>query len=235
MTGKIYGIGVGPGDPELMTLKAVRLIQKADVLAIPGKDRESCVAFRIASQAVEGLDEKEILPIDFPMTKDKKVLEDSHESAVRALASMLLNGKNVAFLTLGDPTVYSTYLYVHKRLEAMGFDAEIINGIPSFCAAAARLSVGLGERSESIHILPASYPVADGLALSGTKVLMKSGKQIGNLKKLLMETKCEVQMVENCGMDGERVIRNAEDIPEDAGYYSLVIVKDREEAGSEGE
>lgn len=231
MAGKIYGIGVGPGDPELMTLKAVRLIKEADVLAIPGKDRESCVAYKIARQAVADLEKKEILPIVFPMTKDKKVLEDSHETAVRALASKLLEGNNVAFLTLGDPTVYSTYLYVHKRLETMGFDTEIISGVPSFCAAAARLSVGLGERSESIHILPGSYPVEEGLTLPGTKILMKSGKQMGNLKKILMGKSYDVQMVENCGMDGERAVRCVEDIPENAGYYSLVIVKDREEAG----
>ena len=75
MPGKIYGIGVGPGDPELMTVKAVRLLREADVVAIPGKDRDSCVAYRIAAQAVAELEEKELLSVCFPMTKDPRVLE----------------------------------------------------------------------------------------------------------------------------------------------------------------
>lgn len=227
MPGKIYGIGVGPGDPELMTMKAVRFLKGADVVAIPGKDRNSCVAYRIAAQAVLELDEKELLSVHFPMTKDPKILEESHEQAVRALAALLDEGKTVAFLTLGDPTVYSTYLYVHKRLSEQGYEAEIVSGIPSFCAAAARLGVSLGEGDQSIHILPGSYPVEEGLSLPGVKVLMKSGRQIGAVKKALAARDMEAVMVENCGMDGERVFFRTEDISENAGYYSLIIVKDK--------
>ena len=97
MTGTIYGIGVGPGDPELMTLKACRLIREADVAAIPGKDRESCTAYQIAVKAVPELREKEILPVVFPMTKDEAVLLKSHESGARAIADCLDAGKNVVF------------------------------------------------------------------------------------------------------------------------------------------
>lgn len=229
MTGTIYGIGVGPGDPELMTLKACRLIREADVAAIPGKDRESCTAYQIAVKAVPELREKEILPVVFPMTKDEAVLLKSHESGARAIADCLDAGKNVVFLTLGDPTVYSTYIYVHKRLKAMGYGAEIVSGVPSFCAAAARLGISLGEQADSIHILPGSYPEQAGLSLPGTRVFMKSGRQIKAVKQALMEEGVKAAMVENCGMDGERLAIGAKNFPEDAGYYSLMIVKDREE------
>lgn len=234
MPGKIYGVGVGPGDPELLTLKAARIIKNTDVLAIPAKDRESCVAYQIAAGAVEGLDKKEVISLAFPMTKDEDLLRECHERAAGQTAEYLDAGRDVAFLTLGDPTVYSTYLYLHKRLTEMGYEAEIISGIPSFCAAAAKLSVGLGEKAESIHILPGSYPVEEGLRLSGTKVLMKSGKQIKQVKEALLLTGGNAVMAENCGMSGERLFYRTEDIPEDAGYYSLVIVKDGGEALPDG-
>lgn len=231
MKGKIYGVGVGPGDPELLTLKAVRCIREADLLAIPGRTRETCAAYRIAAGAIPGLERKEVLPIVFPMTKDEEVLAASHEAGARAVSEVLDRGKNVAFLTLGDPTVYSTCLYLHKRLTAMGYEAEMIPGVPSFCAAAARLSVGLGEKAEAIHILPGSYPVKEGLKLPGTKILMKSGRQMKQVKEELTAANMDAVMAENCGMDGERLFFGTSEIPEDAGYYSLVIAKDGEEAG----
>ena len=229
MRGKIYGIGVGPGDPELMTLKAVRLIREADVIAIPGKDRESCTTYQIASGAVPEIKDKEIIPVVFPMTKNETVLRESHEAAVQSLTALMDQGKTIAFLTLGDVTIYSTYGYVHQKLLSLGYESILVNGVPSFCAAAAKLGISLGEKAEAIHILPGSYPVADGLELPGTKILMKSGKKIGDVKRELMERELSAWMVENCGMDGERLFESASEIAEDAGYYSLIIAKDREE------
>lgn len=229
MQGKIYGIGVGPGDPELMTLKAVRLIREADVIAFPGKEKESCTAYQIALGAVPEIEKKESIPVVFPMTKDEAVLKENHEAAVKSLSAIMDQGRTIAFLTLGDVTVYSTYGYVHQKLLDLGYESVLVNGIPSFCAAAAKLGISLGEKAEAIHILPGSYPVKSGLMLPGTKILMKSGKKIGNVKQELLERKIPTWMVENCGMDGERLVRSAEEIPEAAGYYSLIIAKDGEE------
>lgn len=229
MQGMIYGIGVGPGDPELMTLKAVRLLREADAIAIPGKEKETCTAYQIALGAVPEIAKKEIIPVVFPMTKNETVLKESHEMAVRSLAALMEQGKTVAFLTLGDVTVYSTYGYVHQKLLDLGYKSVLVNGIPSFCAVSAKLGISLGEKAEAIHILPGSYPVKEGLKLPGTKILMKSGTKIGDVKRALLEEKLPTWMVENCGMDSERLVRSAEEIPEDAGYYSLIIAKDREE------
>lgn len=155
MSGTLYGLGVGPGDPELLTLKALRLIRENRVIAVPGNDTKSSVAYQIVKGAYPELDEKELIPVAMPMTKDKKVLEDNHNKAADAVESYLKQGENVVFLTLGDPTVYSTYLYVHKRILERGYQAEIVSGITSFCAVAARLNRGLVEMAEPLHVIPA--------------------------------------------------------------------------------
>jgi precorrin-2/cobalt-factor-2 C20-methyltransferase len=227
MKGKLYGIGVGPGDPELMTLKAVRMIENCDILAVPGKKKEDSVAYRIACGATN-LSKKECLGIYMPMTKDRARLKEAHENGIRTLREQLDEGKTVAFLTLGDPTVYSTYMYLHKGIAAMGYETEIISGIPSFCAAAARLNISLVEKAEELHVIPATYQTGEALDMPGTKVFMKTGKTMGALKEKLCEAGGEIYMVENCGMENEKLYYSAEEIDEHAGYYSLVILKDAE-------
>lgn len=227
MRGKLYGIGVGPGDPELLTLKAVRLIRAADVIAVPGKNRDETVSYRIAAEAVPEIAQKECLEIEMPMTRERALLEQSHSLAAEQVQIVLDQGKTVAFLTLGDPCVYSTYLYIHRRVREMGYETEIVNGIPSFCAAAARLNRGLAEEKEQLHIIPASYQIRDALELPGVKVLMKAGKKIGEVKKALLAAGADAAMVENCGMPQEACYLKTEDIPENAGYYSLLIVRNR--------
>lgn len=228
MKGTLTGVGVGPGDPELLTLKALRVIEESDVIAVPGEDPKETVAYRIVVQAYPKLGEKELLPIHMPMTKDREKLEESHQKGASQIMEVLEQEKSVAFLTLGDPTVYSTYLYVHKRVQAAGYPVEIVSGIPSFCAVAARLNMGLVEKAEPLHVIPASYQIEDSLKLPGTKVLMKAGRQMARVRALLRENGEEAVMIENCGMENERIFRSAEEIPDDAGYYSLIIVKDRE-------
>ena len=228
-TGKLYGLGVGPGDPELMTLKAVRLIRECGIVAVPASGRETNVAFKIARGAVPEIETKELLEVSMPMIRDESKLKESHDRAAEAVIAELEKGRDVVFLTLGDPSVYSTYIYVHDRVGAKGYETEIVPGIPSFCAVAARLNEGLTEASEALHIIPASYEgLEEALALKGTRVLMKSGKSIGKVKALLQnkEDPPSVKMVERCGMPGERIFERLEDLDEEAGYFSVLVVKD---------
>lgn len=232
-TGKLYGVGVGPGDPELLTLKAVRLIRACHAVAVPGARKEETAAYQIVKQTVPEVEQKECLALTMPMTKDRERLEESHRAAFSILRKALDQGKDVAFLTLGDPCIYSTYLYMHKRAVEAGYQTEIVSGIPSFCAVSAKLGQGLAEQSQTLHIIPSTYGAEEGMQLPGTRVLMKAGKKLCRVKEQIQQEiskgkELQVSMVENCGMPGERVYRNLEEMPEEAGYYSLTIVKSSE-------
>lgn len=226
--GKLYGIGVGPGDPELLTCKAVRLIKECDVIAVPKGGSGEQTALQIAAAFIR---DKPILHCDMPMTRDQAVLNACHDQAADDICALLDEGKNVAFLTLGDPAVYSTYWYVHRRVQARGYTVEIIPGVPSFCAAAARLGQALCEGSQMLHIIPASHSsTKEGLALSGNKILMKAGKSILEVRDLL-EADGELDsaaLVERCSMEGERVVRDLRELDDPTGYFSVILVQEEQ-------
>ena len=165
MSGILYGIGTGPGDPELMTLKAVRVMKECEVIALPVSNAEllkepllerenqektkelleNSIAYQIACPNAPKIREKAILYLPMPMCKDKALLKEIHNKNADKIMTLLQQGKKIGFLTLGDPAIYSTYLYLHQRVVKSGLKAEIISGIPSFCACAARLNTGLLE------------------------------------------------------------------------------------------
>jgi len=224
--GIAYGVGVGPGDPELMTLKAVRLIRENDVMALPGKDPRETVAYRIAAAAVPEIAQKELVPVWMPMIKDRALIDQEHRKAAKLIEGYLDQGKNVVYLTLGDSTVYCTFSYIQHFLEADGYETCLVSGIPSFCAAAARLNVPLVEWDEQLHVVPAVHRLGEELSAPGNYVLMKSASQMAAVKDMLRKSGRRVMMVENCSMDNEKIYRDVEEIPDDAGYFSLIIAKE---------
>ena len=133
----------------------------------------------------------------------------------------------MAFLTLGDPTVYSTFSYLQHILEADGYTVALVPGVPSFCAAAARLGLPLAEWDEPLHIVPAVHKTEEPLSQSGTYVLMKSASHMAEVKALLRQSGRDAVCVENGGMETEKVYRGVEEIPDEAGYFSLIIAKER--------
>ncbi len=227
MNGILYGVGVGPGDPELMTLKAVRMIRENEVIAVPGADVRETVAYQIAVQAVPELAGKALLPIYMPMTLDRAVIEENHAKGAAVIEGYLKQGKNVVFLTLGDPTVYSTFSYIQHLVEADGYQTALVSGITSFCAAAARLNVSLSEWNEQLHIVPAVHKLDTTLDQDGNYILMKSGRKMNQVKEILAASGREVLMVENCGMENEKIYHGVDEIPDDAGYYSLIIAREK--------
>lgn len=230
--GKLYGVGVGPGDPKLITLKAVEIIGQADFIALA----DTCagsenIALNIVKDYAVG---KPLIACPMPMTRDEDKLASSRNKSALIIKNILDGGKSVAFITLGDPTVYSTYMYIHRIIAADGYDTEIIPGVTSFCAAAAALGESLCDGGQTLTVIPASYEgVDDYLKMGGTKVLMKSGKSFSSVREKLtaLGLNDKSMMVEKCGMQGERKFRNIDEVvPEGdfggAGYFSIIIVKE---------
>ena len=223
--GKLYGVGVGPGDPELMTRKAERIIRESAVLAVPDKGAGEKTALAIIGPLAEG---KERLDCSTPMVRDQGVLDAAYDAAADAICEKLDQGKDVAFITLGDPTVYSTYLYIHRRVADRGYETEIVPGVPSFCAAAALLGVPLCEKSQRLLIVPASHgDVDDCLEVDANLVFMKAGRELGALKDKLARHGLldRASLAANCGMEGQAVYPRFADAEPDKGYFSVVLVK----------
>ena len=227
MRGIAYGVGVGPGDPELMTYKAAKLIRENDVIAVPGKDPKEAVAYKIAAGVVPEIADKELVPIYMPMIKDRELIDQEHRKAAQLVEGYLDQGKNLVYITLGDPTVYCTFSYIQHYLEADGYEVRLVPGITSFCAAAARLNIPLTEWDEQLHVVPAVHKLDKVLDEPGTYVLMKSASQMKAVKEQLRKSGRRVRMVENCSMDNEKVYRSLDEIPDDAGYFSLVIANEK--------
>lgn len=225
--GILYGIGVGSGDPEDITLKAVHTIQKCDVLMVPTEPKEDSMAYRIALASCPEIEEKEVVAVTFPMTRDGKKRDAAIAEAYAKVREDLLDGKAVGFLTIGDVTIYSSFFYLRKFAKRDGIQMELVNGIPSFIASAAALGLDLCLHQENLHIINGGIEVEEALKLSGTKVFLKSGKNLENLRKALARhPELQVYSVKDCGFPTQVMYIGAENIPD--GYMVVVIVKERE-------
>ena len=226
--GTLYGVGVGPGDPELVTQKAVNTLKKADVIAVPVKGGGEKTALNIVKDIVAG---KHLIYCQTPMVRDKARLNEAYDRIASEVCAQLDAGHDVAFITLGDPTVYSTYIYVHKRVLARGYTAQLVPGVTSFCAAAARLNMSLCEGAQRLMVVPASHEgIEHCLDTDANLVFMKAGREIGALKEKLDQRGLleRAAMVENCGMENERIFKQFSNLEGDSGYFSVVLVKSRE-------
>jgi len=229
MKGKLYSVGVGPGDPELMTLKAVRLIKECDVLAIPKGDSDVLVAKNIVEGVID-LAGKEKLIVYMPMVKDHDIITKAHQKGADDIIRYLDEGKNVVFITLGCPTVYATCIYVHKLVLKAGYEALLVPGVTSFCAVAAELNTSLCEKAEPLIVLPGSYKESSALFdAPGNKILMKSASEIGRVRDELIEKGLldHAAMVENCGLPGQKVYKDLREVDPKSSYFSVILVKEK--------
>lgn len=224
MTGTAYGVGVGPGDPELVTLKAVRVVRSCDVVAFAGEHPEDSVAFGIAASCMPWIHEKELLALPAPMTSDRDVINAAQRNNARHVERELDAGRDVAVLVLGDPTVYSTFAHMQGIIVGDGYEVELVSGVPSFCAAAVSLGVPLALWDEPLHVVPLVHEGPD-MGLAGTQVLMKCGSRLGEVRDLALSSGSRLYVVERCGMDGERVFTSTEEVPDRLSYLSVALLR----------
>jgi precorrin-2/cobalt-factor-2 C20-methyltransferase len=231
--GTLYGIGIGPGDPELITLKGARLISGCRNLFVPkARTASESVALAIARPLVGP--EAKIEELLFPMTADREELSAKWDAAAARVATVLEMGDDACFLTLGDPLLYSTYIYLLRALRKRLPDLKVLTvpGIMAFGAAAALAEFPVGEGQKPVTIVPAAddlTAVRRALAAGGTVVLMKIGKRLPEVLDLLdAEGLLEASVfVSRATMEGERIetnLRRLKAEEPEVGYLSIILV-----------
>ncbi len=211
---KIYGIGTGPGDPELLTLKAVRIMKEVDVIFAPNNKGKN-MALDTAAEFIEG---KEIVFLDFPMGK---VTEEIYIQNAKIMEENVGEGKAGAFLTIGDPTYYSTFI---NMMEFFSDDVhlEIISGIPSFVGAAGRSNSPLaftGEEFSVIDRIPLENPKADSLAI--LKAFKLEEDELDRLERFGFEYK----YIQRASLPEEIILEDKSEILKERDYISLILAR----------
>lgn len=228
MSGILYGIGVGPGDGQLLTIRAYRLLTGAKVIAVPVKKYgESSRALNIIRETVD-VAGKTIVELEFPMARQKSVLEESHKIAARKISAWLDQGEDVMLITLGDVSVYSTCTYVLDKIRQMGYPIRIIPGIPSFCSGAALAGLSLAEGDEKLAVLSSlgeSSEIEKILDDFDNVVLMKAGRQMENIEKILEEKGLLKNATVICNAGMEDMYIGPVDGSREYGYFTTLIVK----------
>jgi len=238
--GTLYGIGVGPGDPELITLKGVRLLRQCQHVFVPkSRTAADSVALSIGRRYLNS--SSQVHELIFPMTSDQADLSRHWTASAGEIAAVLKSGEDACFLTLGDPLLYSTYIYLLRELKALWPEARVVTvpGVTAFSAAAALAGFPVGEKKETVTIIPTADDLEDVrrvLSGGGTVILMKIGRRLREVLNLLEEAKVidRSVFVSHAGMENERVetnLRRLRGEDPQAGYLSIILAH-AEEKGS---
>lgn len=216
--GTLYGVGVGPGGEELLTLKAVRVIENCDVIIAPSaKAGGVSIAYETAKNFIK--DNQEVVISHFPMGKPDK--EEKVYDAFKTIEEYLKDGKDVAFLTIGDAFVYSTYIYLLKYIKEQNYKTETVPGITSFCASASIADRILVIGDEPLLIVPGSR--IDSIKDEKYVVIMKFYNQEEKVLDFLDEKGFDYVCVQRAYREGEKVLSTREEILNEKDYMSLII------------
>jgi precorrin-2/cobalt-factor-2 C20-methyltransferase len=227
--GKLYGVGIGPGDPELMTLRSVNVLKNIRNIVAPVREEGGeSTALGIVSKATD-LEGKNVIKLVFRMEGGRKEFEECGRYAASKVIDILRTGEDVAVITLGDPSIYSTYMYINDHIESSGFETEVIPGVTSFSAAAALAKVPLVLGDESLAVVPSAYGNrAVEAALNGFDniVVMKAGKSTEDVADLMSAygiPEENATVVSRAGMEGQYIGPMGKG--REFNYFTTIIIR----------
>jgi len=235
----LIGIGVGPGDVDLLTVKAVNAIQNADIIMCPAsKEDRPSIAFAVVSPIIDKSKNQEVVKLIFPMTKDKDVLEATWKKNAKIMADTVLTGKNVVYLTVGDPFLYSTWIYMHKDLTENypEMNISVIPGIVSMFTFASKVGVSIAEGAEKVAIIPSCYDLSSVKEIaknSESMIFLKDGRYFDKVIEVLKESGFPDDSIFAIGQDlgtENEIIRKmtlgeVNDESLTTKYFSILVVK----------
>ncbi|MFQ5497860.1 MAG: precorrin-2 C(20)-methyltransferase [Nitrosopumilus sp.] len=235
----LIGIGVGPGDPDLLTVKAVKAINDADIIMCPAsKEDRPSIALSVVSSLIDKSKNQEIVKLIFPMTKDKNILEQIWKKNAKIMAETVLSGKNVVYLTVGDPFLYSTWIYMHKDLTENypEMNISVIPGIVSMFTFASKVGVSIAEGAEKVAIIPSCYDLSSVKEIaknSESMIFLKDGRYFDQVIDVLKESGFPDDSIFAIGQDlgtENEIIRKmtlgeVNDSTLTTKYFSILVVK----------
>lgn len=232
MTGTLYGLGIGPGDPELITLKALKLLQATDVLAYPALEDGDSLARAIIAPHLNR--HKTEIAVRIPMTVAREPAQAVYDRAAEELGAHLEQGSDVVVLCEGDPFFYGSFMYLFGRI-AEKFPVEVVPGVSSLTACATALQSPLSARNDILTVLPAplgSDILKERLAQTDSAAIIKVGRHFSRVRDLIDEMGLtgEARYIERATMENEKILPLSE-VPADAApYFSMILIHKRGQA-----
>ena len=215
----LYGVGVGPGDPELVTLKAIRIIREADYIFVPRPKKDSeGMAETIVAEHLTG---KQVVYLHLPMGADNS---ERYREIANEIDATLRDGESGAFITIGDPTVYSTFTYLMFAAQTLGIQTRIVPGIPSFAAASAALGEPLAIRDDSFYLADGSVD-DEILRRVQTVCVLKPRKELSQTLDKLERHGFDYAYLKRCSLPNEEIIRDRDRIAQDRDYMTLLFAR----------
>ena len=230
-SGTLYGVGVGPGDPELVTLKALRILQTVPVLAWPAPEEGPSLAREIVAQHLPGTQRE--IPIRMPLLPARFPANDVYDKAAREIGAVLAAGDNVAVICEGDPFFYGSFMYLFGRL-AGDYPVEVVPGVSSLTACAAALGTPLSAKNDVLTVVPGpldAETMKQRLADADAAAIIKVGRHLEKIRSMIDELGlgANARYIERATMSEQRIVPLAEVGDDDAPYFSMILVHKRAE------
>lgn len=232
MSGTLYGLGIGPGDPDLITVKSLKILQKTDILAYPTLEDGDSLARAIVAPHLSGKHTE--IPIRIPMVVERKPAQDAYDAAADELKTHLKQGKDIAVLCEGDPFFYGSFMYLFGRI-AEEYPVEVIPGVSSLTACSSALQAPLSARNDILTVLPApldTETLRSRIEAADSLAIMKVGRHFDRVRDLINDMKLmdKAHYIERATLENQKIMPLDDVPPSAAPYFSMILIHKRGQA-----